>query len=54
MATALPTDATWAISGRSESKLKEVAAACQALSPDRIQPGKEFQFHRYFIASMVM
>jgi hypothetical protein len=40
MATHLPTDISWAISGRSQSKLEAVAAACKALNPDRIQPGE--------------
>lgn len=41
MATHLPTDIKWAISGRSESKLEAVAATCRKLSPDRVQPGME-------------
>jgi short subunit dehydrogenase-like uncharacterized protein len=39
MATHLPTDIKWAISGRSESKLEAVAAICKGLNPDRLQPG---------------
>jgi short subunit dehydrogenase-like uncharacterized protein len=34
----LPTDFKWAIAGRSESKLKTLAAELQAQNPDRIQP----------------
>lgn len=37
--THLPTDLKWAIAGRSESKLRDVAAECKALNPDRSQPG---------------
>jgi short subunit dehydrogenase-like uncharacterized protein len=40
MATHLPTDIKWAISGRSDCKLEAVAATCKALNPDRIQPGE--------------
>ena len=40
MATHLPTDIKWAISGRSESKLEAVAATCNILNPDRTQPGE--------------
>ncbi len=39
MATHLPTDVKWAISGRSESKLEAVAAVCNQLNPDRVRPG---------------
>jgi short subunit dehydrogenase-like uncharacterized protein len=38
--TELPTDLKWALAGRSESKLKVVAAECKTLSPDRVQPGQ--------------
>jgi len=41
MATHLPSDTKWAISGRSESKLEAVAAICKGLNPDRVQPGME-------------
>ncbi|RFU23700.1 hypothetical protein B7463_g12639, partial [Scytalidium lignicola] len=34
----LPTDLRWALAGRSASKLKEIAAACKSLNPDRIEP----------------
>jgi short subunit dehydrogenase-like uncharacterized protein len=37
----LHTDLKWAIAGRSASKLEAVAASCNELSPDRIQPGKD-------------
>jgi short subunit dehydrogenase-like uncharacterized protein len=39
IATHLPTDLKWAIAGRSESKLKDVATECKALNPNRSQPG---------------
>jgi len=41
IATHLPTDLRWALAGRSESKLKDVAAECKALNPDRSQPDIE-------------
>ncbi|KAH8801485.1 Saccharopine dehydrogenase-domain-containing protein [Xylogone sp. PMI_703] len=41
IATHLPTDLRWALAGRSESKLKEVAATCRSLNPDRLEPGIE-------------
>jgi short subunit dehydrogenase-like uncharacterized protein len=39
IATHLPTNLRWAIAGRSESKLIDLAAGCRALNPDRSQPG---------------
>lgn len=39
--THLPTDFTWAIAGRTESKLKSLADELRTLNPDRVQPGIE-------------
>ena len=36
----LPTDLRWAIAGRSESKLSDLAQKLKALNPDRVQPGE--------------
>lgn len=52
IATYLPTDLTWAIAGRSMSKLEELAEVCKAISPDRVQPGME-RFHHVFSPSHV-
>ena len=38
--THLPTDLRWAIAGRSESKLSDLAKELRALNPDRLQPGE--------------
>ncbi|KAL9112620.1 MAG: hypothetical protein Q9227_003191 [Pyrenula ochraceoflavens] len=39
--TALPTDITWAIAGRSRGKLEELAKDLKKLNPDRRQPSTE-------------
>ena len=36
----LPTNIKWAMAGRSEDKLKRVAATCKGIDGDRVQPGK--------------
>ncbi|KAM0276769.1 hypothetical protein ACHAQH_006418 [Verticillium albo-atrum] len=36
--THLPSNLKWAVAGRSESKLRALAAECQKLNPDRVQP----------------
>jgi short subunit dehydrogenase-like uncharacterized protein len=38
IATHLPTDLKWAVAGRSADKLRQVAAKCKSLNPDRRQP----------------
>lgn len=37
--TSLPTDLKWAIAGRNEKKLANVAQELKKLNPDRPQPG---------------
>lgn len=37
--TSLPTDLKWAIAGRNEKKLANVAQTLKKLNPDRPQPG---------------
>lgn len=39
IAAKLPTNLRWAIAGRSQTKLENVAAECKALNSDRVQPG---------------
>jgi len=39
--TSLPTDFKWAIAGRNEGKLQELAGELRSLNPDRVQPGIE-------------
>jgi N-acetyl-gamma-glutamylphosphate reductase len=34
-------DLRWAIAGRNEKKLKEIAEELKALNPDRVQPGMQ-------------
>lgn len=41
IASHLPTDFRWAVAGRSEAKLKQVAEELKSLNADRIQPGIE-------------
>lgn len=38
--THLPTDLRWALAGRSQSKLRVIAAECKTLNADRTPPGK--------------
>lgn len=39
IATSLPTDLKWAIAGRNEKKLANVAEELKKFNPDRPQPG---------------
>jgi len=41
IATQLPTDFRWALAGRSESKLRQLATELKSIDPDRLQPSIE-------------
>ncbi|KAK3065631.1 hypothetical protein LTR53_018201, partial [Teratosphaeriaceae sp. CCFEE 6253] len=41
IATHLPTDFKWAVAGRSQGKLEQLAEELKTLNPDRSQPGIE-------------
>lgn len=38
IAARFPTDIKWAVAGRSAEKLQKVAAECETINADRIQP----------------